>query len=109
VKSVRNVTFGAGVRVMDFVNLYGCTIGDDTLIGMGAVVLNGARIGRNCIVGAKALVPEGKEIPDNSVVMGIPGKVVATVRPEQAERARSGTLHYVENWKRFRAGLAPSG
>ena len=61
------------------------------LIGIGAVILNGARIGRNCLIGAKALIAEGKEIPDNSLVMGVPGKVVGEVRPEQAERMRTGT------------------
>jgi len=100
---------GACVTVGHMAVLHGCTIGDNTLIGMGAVVLNGARIGRNCIIGAKALVAEGKEIPDNSVVMGIPGKIVGDIRPEQAERARLGTLHYVENWKRFRTGLSLAG
>ena len=75
--------------------LHGCTIGEGTLIGIGAVVLNGARVGRNCLIAAKALVGEGKEIPDNSVVMGVPGKVVGEVRPEQAERIRAGSAVYV--------------
>ena len=85
--------------------LHGCVIGEGSLIGIGAVILNGARIGRNCLIAAKALVGENKEIPDNSVVMGVPGKVVGEVRPEQAERMRRGTERYVSNWKRYRAGL----
>ena len=86
--------------------LHGCTIGDGCLIGIGAVILNGARVGRNCLIGARALVGEGKEIPDNSLVMGVPGKVVGEVRPDQAERIRKGTAKYVANWRRYRAGLA---
>ena len=96
---------GAEVTVGHMAVLHGCVIGDGSLIGIGAAVLNGARIGRNCLIAAKALVGENKEIPDNSVVMGVPGKVVGEVRPEQAERMRRGTARYVANWKRYRAGL----
>ena len=85
--------------------LHGCTIGDGSLIGMGAVILNGARIGRNCLIGARALVAEGKEIPDNSLVMGMPGKVVGEIRPEQAERMRRNAATYVANWRRHAAAL----
>lgn len=101
------LTIGPDVTVGHAAVLHGCIIGEGTLIGIGAVVLNGAKIGRNCLIGAKALIPEGKEIPDNSLVMGMPGKVVGTVRPEQAERIRAGTAKYVRNWQRYRAGLAP--
>lgn len=101
------LTIGPDVTVGHMAVLHGCTIGEGTLIGIGAVVLNGAKVGRNCLIGAKALVPEGKEIPDNSLVMGMPGKVVGTVRPEQVERIRAGTAKYVRNWQRYRAGLAP--
>jgi len=87
--------------------LHGCTIGEGTLIGIGAVILNGAKVGKNCLIGAKALIAEGKEIPDNSLVMGIPGKITGEVRPEQAERMRKGTAKYVANWRRYRAGLVP--
>ena len=96
---------GADVTVGHMAMLHGCVIGEGSLIGIGAVILNGARIGRNCLIAAKALVGENKEIPDNSVVMGVPGKVVGEVRPEQAERMRRGTERYVRNWKRYRAGL----
>ena len=96
---------GADVTVGHGAILHGCTIGDGTLIGMGATVLNGARIGRNCLIGARALVSGGKEIPDNSVVIGVPGRVTGEVSAEQADRTRRGTAHYVANWKRFRSGL----
>jgi carbonic anhydrase/acetyltransferase-like protein (isoleucine patch superfamily) len=96
---------GPQVTVGHMAMLHGCVIGEGSLIGIGAVVLNGARVGRNCLIAAKALVGENKEIPDNSVVMGVPGKVVGEVRPEQAERMRRGSLRYVGNWKRYRDGL----
>lgn len=95
------LVIGPGVTVGHLAMLHGCTIGEGSLIGIGAVILNGAKIGRNCLIGAKALIAEGKEIPDNSLVMGMPGKIVGEVRPEQAERMAAGTRKYVENWKRF--------
>jgi carbonic anhydrase/acetyltransferase-like protein (isoleucine patch superfamily) len=98
----RNVTIGH--RAM----LHGCTIGDGSLIGIGATVLNGARIGRNCLIGAHALIPEGKEIPDNSLVMGAPGKVVREISPQQAQVLEASALHYVENWRRYRRSLTPA-
>lgn len=85
--------------------LHGCTIGDNTLIGINAVVLNRARIGRNCIIGANALIPEGKEIPDNSLVMGSPGKVVKELSEAQGIMLRLSALHYVENFKRYQQQL----
>jgi len=97
----RNVTIG------HMVMLHGCVIGDGSLVGIGSIVLNGAKIGRNCIIGANSLITEGKEIPDNSMVMGSPGKVVRTLSDEQAAGLAVGALHYVENWKRFKAGLRP--
>ena len=99
------LTIGPDVTVGHMAVLHGCTVGEGSLVGIGAVVLNGARVGRNCLIAARALVGEGKEIPDNSLVMGVPGKVVGEVRPEQAERIRRGTEKYVRNWKRYRAGL----
>lgn len=101
------LTIGPNVTVGHLAMLHGCAIGEGSLIGIGAVVLNGARIGRNCLIGAKALIPEGKEIPDNSLVMGMPGKIVGEVRPEQVERMRAGTAKYVRNWQRYKAGLVP--
>ena len=100
------LVIGPEVTVGHQAVLHGCTIGEGCLIGIGAMILNGAKVGRNCLIGAGALVGEGKEIPDNSLVLGVPGKVVGEVRPDQAERIRSGTARYVENWRRYRAGLA---
>ena len=79
------------------------------LIGIGAVVLNGAKIGRNCLIGSKALISEGKEIPDNSLVMGAPGKVVRDISAHQAQILTGSALSYVANWKRYKAGLTPVG
>jgi carbonic anhydrase/acetyltransferase-like protein (isoleucine patch superfamily) len=89
--------------------LHGCTIGNNSLIGIGAVVLNHAVIGKNCIIGAKAFIPEGKIIPDNSLVMGSPGKVVREVSDQQAQMLIASALHYVENWKRYRDRLVALG
>ena len=96
---------GDNVTVGHQVMLHGCTIGDETLIGIGAVVLNGARIGRNCLVGAGALVTEGKEFPDGSMIIGSPAKAVRQLTPEQIEGLRSSARHYRENAQRFRNGL----
>ncbi|MGD9866202.1 MAG: gamma carbonic anhydrase family protein [Pseudodonghicola sp.] len=87
------------------VMLHGCTIGDGTLVGMGATVLNGARIGKNCLIGAGALVTENKEIPDNSLVMGSPGKVVREISEDHAKRMRLGALHYQDNMRKFRTEM----
>jgi carbonic anhydrase/acetyltransferase-like protein (isoleucine patch superfamily) len=99
------LTIGQNVTIGHLVMLHGCTIGDNSLIGIGSVILNGTRIGRNCLIGAKTLLGEGKEIPDNSVVMGAPGKVVRKVSPEAAARMAEGAVKYVRNWQRYRAGL----
>ena len=99
------LTIGAGVTVGHKAMLHGCEIGDNSLIGIGAVILNGARIGKNCLIGANCLSTEGKEIPDNSLVMGAPGKVVRELTPEQATMMAMGAAHYVENWKRYRREL----
>ena len=85
--------------------IHACTIGDESLIGIGAIVLNGAKIGKNCLVGAGALVTEGKEFPDGSMILGSPAKVVRQLTPEQIEGLARSALGYVENAKRFRAGL----
>ena len=103
----QTLTIGANVTIGHMVMLHGCTIGDGSLVGIGSIILNGAKIGRNCIIGASSLITEGKEIPDNSMVMGAPGKVVRTLTDEQAAGVAAGALHYVHNWKRFKAGLTP--
>jgi carbonic anhydrase/acetyltransferase-like protein (isoleucine patch superfamily) len=100
------LTVGKDVTIGHMVMLHGCTIGDGSLVGIGSVILNGAKIGRNCLIGARTLIGEGKEIPDNSLVMGTPGKVVRQVTPEQAERMARGSRKYVQNWRRFNAGLS---
>ncbi len=94
-----DVTIGHGAIV------HGCTIGDGSLVGMGATVLNGARIGRGCLVGANALVTEGKEFPDHSLIVGAPAKAVRTLDEAAIEGLRQAALRYVENARRYRAGL----
>ena len=100
------LTIGKNVTVGHMVMLHGCTIGDNTLVGIGSIVLNGARVGKNCLIGANCLITEGKEIPDNSLVMGAPGKVVREISDQQAMMLAAGSMHYVENWKRYRRELA---
>ncbi|WP_296104536.1 gamma carbonic anhydrase family protein [uncultured Agrobacterium sp.] len=87
--------------------IHGCTIGDNSLIGMGATILNGARIGKNCLVGANALVTEGKEFPDNSLIVGSPARAVRTLDEKAAEGIRRSAEKYVTNWKRFAEELKP--
>lgn len=96
------LTIGQYVTVGHKVMLHGCEIGDNSLIGINAVVLNGAKIGKNCIIGANALVPEGKVIPDNSMVMGSPGKVIREVTDKNLMLIKMSALSYVANYKRFK-------
>jgi carbonic anhydrase/acetyltransferase-like protein (isoleucine patch superfamily) len=103
------LTVGAGVTVGHQVMLHGCTVGDDSLIGIGAVVLNGARIGRNCLVGARALVTEGKEFPDGSMILGSPAKLVRPLTDDEIAGLRRSAQSYVANARRFRAGLQKVG
>jgi carbonic anhydrase/acetyltransferase-like protein (isoleucine patch superfamily) len=99
------LTVGEDVTVGHQVMLHGCTVGDGSLIGIGAVVLNGAKIGKGCLVGAGSLVTEGKEFPDGSMILGSPAKVVRQLTPEQLEGLRQSAKHYVDNAQRFRTGL----
>ena len=103
------LTIGDNVTVGHQVMLHGCTIGDESLIGIGAIVLNGAKIGRHCLVGAGALVTEGKEFPDGSMIIGSPAKAVRQLTPEQIEGLKLSAQHYVDNARRFRAGLKKLG
>jgi carbonic anhydrase/acetyltransferase-like protein (isoleucine patch superfamily) len=96
------LTIGADVTVGHQVMLHGCSIGDNSLIGIQSVVMNGATIGRNCIVGAGSLVTEGKAFPDNSLIMGSPAKAVRTLTDEQAAGLRQGAAGYVANAARHR-------
>ncbi|WP_435136447.1 gamma carbonic anhydrase family protein [Pseudopelagicola sp. nBUS_19] len=85
--------------------LHGCSIGENSLIGMGATVLNGAKIGRNCLIGAGTLITENKNIPDGNLVMGVPGKVVRALDVATIESLLNSAIHYQENARRFREGL----
>ncbi len=100
---------GADVTVGHHAILHGCTVGDCSLIGMGATVLNRARIGRFCIVGANALVTEGKEFPDYSLIVGSPARVMRALPESVADELRRSAAHYVANWQRFAAGLRVVG
>ena len=99
------LTVGKGCTIGHAAILHGCTIGDNSLVGMGATVLNGAKIGENCLIGAGALVTEGKVIPDNSLVVGSPARVVRTLDAGTADMLKLSASHYVENAKRFAQGL----
>ena len=99
------VTIGNYVTIGHLAMLHGCEVGDNSLIGIGAVVLNNVKIGKNCLIGAKALVTEGQVIPDNSLVMGAPAKVVKTLTDEQAAMLKMSALHYAERRQKFKTGL----
>lgn len=101
------LTIGKYVTVGHKVMLHGCEIGDNTLVGINAVVLNRAKIGKNCIIGANALIPEGKVIPDNSMVLGSPGKVVKELTEQHSMMIKMSALHYVENFKRYQKEFQP--
>ena len=103
------LTIGRHVTVGHQVMLHGCTIGDESLIGIGAVVLNGAKIGKHCLVGAGALVTEGKEFPDGSMIIGSPARAIKTLTPEQIAGLRRSAEHYIENARRYRQGLKKIG
>jgi carbonic anhydrase/acetyltransferase-like protein (isoleucine patch superfamily) len=96
---------GEGCTIGHRALLHGCTIGDHSLIGMGATILNNARIGKNCLVGANALVTEGKEFPDGSLIVGSPARVVRMLEPDAIARLSRSAEGYVRNWRRFAAGL----
>ncbi len=89
--------------------LHGCTVGDESLVGMGAIVLNGARIGRRCLVAAGALVTEGKEFPDGSLILGSPAKAVRAVSPAQIEGMLANARRYAAHADRYRRGLVAIG
>lgn len=124
---IETVTIGAGTNVQDHTVMHadpgfpleigqgctighralvhGCIIGDNCLIGMGAIVLNGAKIGSNSIVGAGALVTEGKVFPDNALILGSPARVVRFLSEEEVQSNRAAARHYVKNGQRFRSSL----
>lgn len=96
---------GQRVSVAHLAMLHGCTVGDESLIGVGAVILNHAQIGRQCLIGAGALIPEGKQIPDGSLVIGQPGRVVRTLSDAEQATLRDNARHYVEKTRRYRLQL----
>ena len=99
------LVLGENVTIGHQVMLHGCTIGDNSLVGIGAVVLNDARIGKNCLVGAGSLVTEGKEFPDGTLIMGSPARAVRQMSLEQIEGLKMFGQHYVENAARYKTGL----
>ena len=99
------LTIGKDVTVGHMVMLHGCDIGDGSLIGIGSIILNGAKIGKNCLVGANSLITEGKEFPDNSMILGSPGKAVKTLNLEQVATIGKAAEHYVSNSDRYRNKL----
>jgi carbonic anhydrase/acetyltransferase-like protein (isoleucine patch superfamily) len=103
------LSIGAGCTIGHKVMLHGCTIGENTLIGMGVIVLNGAKIGKNCLIGAGALITENKTIPDGSLVMGTPGKVARELDDKAIMGLRASALHYQDNMRLFKAGLSVIG
>ena len=96
------LTVGKGVTVGHMVMLHGCEVSDDTLIGIGSTILNKAKIGKNCIIGANTLVTENKVIPDNSLVLGSPGKVIRKVTNDEIKVICENAKHYVKNSKRYK-------
>ena len=101
------LTIGRNCTIGHKVMLHGCSIDDNSLIGMGATILNGAKIGKNCLIGAGALITENKVIPDGSLVMGAPGKVVRQLDEAAIQGLTASALHYSENAARFRRDLKP--
>jgi len=96
------LVLGKNVTVGHLVMLHGCEIADDTLIGIGSIILNKAKIGKNCIIGANTLIPENKVIPDRSLVLGSPGKIIRQVTDKEIEEIKENAKHYVENYKRYK-------
>ncbi|MGL6212106.1 MAG: gamma carbonic anhydrase family protein [Paracoccaceae bacterium] len=101
------LTIGANCTIGHKAMLHGCTIGDSSLIGMGATLLNGSKIGPACLIGACALITEGKDIPEGSLVMGSPGKVIRALDKDARARLLQSALGYQANAARFRKGLEP--
>lgn len=99
------LVIGADCTIGHKAMLHGCTIGEGSLIGMGATVLNGAKVGKGCLIGANALITEGKEIPDGSLVMGAPGKVIRNLDDAARQKLLASAAHYRANAARFRKGL----
>jgi len=99
------LTLGSNVTIGHGVVLHGAIVGDNTVIGMGATLLNGARIGKNCIVGAHALIPEGKVFPDNSLILGVPGKIARSIPGEETGMLIMNAQIYFDRWQRYQSEL----
>jgi carbonic anhydrase/acetyltransferase-like protein (isoleucine patch superfamily) len=99
------LSLGANVSVGHGAVVHGATVGDNSIVGMGATLLNRARIGKNSIVGAHALIPEGKEFPDNSLIVGVPGKAIRTIPEDQVPMLLMNAQIYFERWQRYRGEL----
>jgi carbonic anhydrase/acetyltransferase-like protein (isoleucine patch superfamily) len=103
------VTLEKNVSIGHLVMLHGCTVRENSLIGIGAIILNRVEVGRNCLIGAGSLIPEGKVIPEGSLVLGVPGKVVRALTPEEIAMNTWIAQHYVERAARYRQGLKAIG
>jgi carbonic anhydrase/acetyltransferase-like protein (isoleucine patch superfamily) len=103
------ITIGRDCVIGHNVVLHGCTVADNSLIGMGAILLNGARIGTNCLVGAGALVTEGKEFPDRSLIVGAPARVIRTLDESVTRMIAEAADIYVKRWQRYAKGLKRVG
>ena len=103
------LTLARNVSIGHLVMLHGCTVGENSLIGIGAIILNRVQVGKNCLVGAGSLIPEGKVIPDGSLVLGVPGKVVRSLTPDEIALNTWIAQHYVERAARYRQGLEAIG
>jgi carbonic anhydrase/acetyltransferase-like protein (isoleucine patch superfamily) len=101
------MSIGEDVTVGHMVMLHGCTIGRGSLVGIGSIIMNGVVIGEECLVGANTLIPEGKQIPPRSMVLGSPGKIIRQLTDEDVARFTGAAKRYVQNWKRFAAGMKP--
>jgi carbonic anhydrase/acetyltransferase-like protein (isoleucine patch superfamily) len=98
---------GKNVTIGHLVMLHGCEIGDNTLVGIGSVILNRSKIGKNCLVGANTFIPENKEIPDGSMVLGSPGRVVRKLTEEEIANLGRGAVSYMNRWKNYKKNLKP--
>jgi len=96
------LTLGKGVTVGHMVMLHGCKVSDNTLIGIGSIILNKVKIGKNCIIGANTLIAENKIIPDESLVLGSPGKIIRKVTSKEIESIKENAKHYIENYKKYK-------
>ena len=103
------LVIGPNVTIGHMAMIHGAKIGEGSLIGIGAILLNGARIGRNCIIGAGALITEGKEIPDGMLAIGAPARVMRPVTDAERTMLAGSAAHYVDNWKRYAADLKAAG